>query len=175
MKELVLNRFVPDQVPEAQLETRTFGKMVVGDTELMTIERPWIPIYGPLIYDPVPTWSKPFESCVPAGTYDLVKRDSPSKGERWHLVNEDLGIFLEKSDAESSGHEDARYSCMFHSANFWYQIVGCIGPGKQIANFGVSPDDKGRVKGFGVTSSKNALSVLERYLDGSDAAQLVIN
>ena len=110
-------------------------------------------------------WSLPFESCVPIGEYTLESRDSPSRGRRWHFVNDRLGICLEKDDCPSAEY---RYSCMFHPANWWYDIQGCAGLGLGLADFG------GEKRGWGVTSSRAATSILEQYLGDDNYARLII-
>ncbi len=59
-------------------------------------------------------------SCVPAGTYDLVKEYSGKfKCELW----------------EAKGIPD-RSECKFHSANYWDQLNGCFSPGEARLNIG---------------------------------------
>ena len=174
MKRLILTRLHPDELPfvsEDQWTDRSIGIMQVGARPINTIERAWVPVSDPLSFHRA--WSTPFVSCVPPGEYDLVLRDSPSKGQRWHFVNHDLGIYLEKWEAEQSRFSLARWSCMFHPANYWYQIEGCAGPGVRVHDFGVDPDDL-QPKGVGVASSRDATGLLENYLEGETLARLTI-
>ncbi|KKL54732.1 hypothetical protein LCGC14_2262470 [marine sediment metagenome] len=182
MKTLELTRLSRSQlpmIPTEQFQDRTFGIMQVGYTPCNFIERAWIPLASP--DEDKRLWSKQRVSCVPTGEYDLIQRKSPSKGLRWHLVNEDLGIYLEKSDCPdmtTSGLSDGsplftRFSCMFHPANWWYNLLGCIGSGLSLADFGLAPHDKGE-RGWGVTSSRATTAILESYLDESLTARLII-
>ena len=135
--------------------------MVIERKTLYTIERPWIP--NRVAPDGV-GGGIPFESAVALGDYDLVLRASPSKGEQWHFYNPELHVYLEEDDRD---HEWERYSTMFHVSNHVRNVVGCIGPGSVLYDFG--GDD-----GLGVGSSGDALKHLKRYLDGETKATLRI-
>jgi hypothetical protein len=73
MTEIVLHRF-------CQGEMGTFGKMVVGDKTLYTVERPWLN-------------NEPRKSCVPRGTYTVTRHDSPKFGDCWILEGITVGHF----------------------------------------------------------------------------------
>ena len=184
MRVLELNRMPPmllPDIPVEQFDNRTLGIMQVGYQPLNVIERAWVPLPGSglmatedirVLYP----WSTPFISCVPVGEYEMVLRESPSKGKRWHFFNPDKGIYLEKEDRPDQvgdKHPITRYSCMFHPANFWYDIEGCAGMGMGLTNFGSERPPLKQQKGWGVTSSRNATSILETYL-GDGPARLII-
>lgn len=140
---------------------RRLSVIVVQREALFTIEQPWIPnVAAP---DGV-GGGLPNHSAVPLGEYDLVLRDSPTRGLQWHLVNTDLHVFLEKQDRQYSWQ---RYSCMLHTANYVKDVGGCIGPGLRLADI----DGDG---GVDVASSAAALLKIKQYLDGERVAKLRI-
>lgn len=174
--KLILTRLGSAQlpmIPPDQFRDRTLSIMQVGYTPLNVIERAWIGVQHPRPDEGHKLWSKPFQSCVPLGEYELVLRDSPAHGKRWHFVNEERGIYLEKSDCPDLDDEgepvNTRYSCMFHPANYWRDVVGCAGMGMALVNFGMY----GSQKGWGVSSSRAATAILEQYL-GSGPTRLII-
>lgn len=70
--------------------------------------------------------NKPFESCVPLGTYDLVPFTSPKYGQCFIMVNQDLNVYAYE---HSPGRpESGRYLCLFvHRGNYSRNFVGCMG------------------------------------------------
>jgi len=140
--------------------TRTLGTLTFEDADLRTVECPWMPN---LEADDEIGGGVPHESCVPVGEYDLVLRESPRHGERWHLVNPDLHVFLEPGDRD---HEWQRYACMIHTGNFASQLSGCIAPGVRPYLF-----DR---QGWGVSGSAVAMRRIGEYLAGETLAQLII-
>lgn len=142
--------------------TRRIGSMVVKRHAIFTIEKPWVP--NPDAPDGI-GGGVPFESCVPKGEYELVHRYSPSKqGNRWHFHNPDLHVYLGQSDME---HDWERYGCMIHIASMVQNVVGDIGPGLRMHDFG----EQG---GLGVASSAVAMDVISNYLLGETTARLRI-
>lgn len=143
------------EIPAQQLgypvDSRRMCELYCGEHQLYTIERPWIPNQD--APDGIGA-GVPFDSSVPFGIYDLVLRDSPKHGLQWHLVNPELGVFLEANDRDEGWQ---RYSCMLHMANFVDQVSGCIGPGRKAHNFGAD-------KGWGVSSSALALKLIKEHL-----------
>lgn len=128
---------------------------------LYTIEKPFIP--NPDAPDQI-GGGVPYKSAVPLGEYDLVLRDSPRHGEQWHFVNPDLHVYLEKDDREEDWE---RFSTMFHVANTASNVVGCIGVGAHVHDFGA-------VHGLGVSSSALGIHTLKEYLKGETKAKLII-
>lgn len=137
-------------------DTETMGKLTLPARELQTIERPWI-------HDAL-AGSKPFESCVPDGIYDLVPHSSKSRPNTWALVNPALKVYHYESDIPKGMH--GRYACLIHVANWAHDVVGCIGPGlkRKVLN--------GKLA---VTSSEDAMSIIREALGvGSTGHRLII-
>jgi len=105
----------------------------------VTVEKPWLD-------------NKPYKSCVPAGEYELVEHQSPSKN-KWCggrvLVLKNLlwgvGVFP---------GEALRNMCQMHSANFPIELEGCIGPGLAFHS-----------EKWGVVSSRKACKLIFNYFD----------
>ena len=93
----------------------TFGKWYDDDGEFIcySLERPWLD-------------NKPFKSCVPEGQYGLVSYVSDKFGETYALVNHDLEVSIYKDE------DIARYAILIHSANWVFQLQGCIAPGTDL-------------------------------------------
>lgn len=103
-KRIILERYCDSE------EMGVFGKVFIdGKFVCHTVEQPW-------------NDNKPFESCVPAGDYELVGYDSPKFGRTYALQNHALDVGLFKGDAK-------RYACLLHSANLAEQLEGCIACG----------------------------------------------
>ena len=105
MTEIVLHRF-------CQGEMGTFGKMVVGDKTLYTVERPWLN-------------NEPRKSCVPRGTYTVTRHDSPKFGDCWILEGITVGHFT-----------GIRTHILIHAANKASELQGCIAPGLVLGALG---------------------------------------
>lgn len=163
MKKIIIHRLGPDEIAPLDMQLRTFGVMVLprfGGTPphvLHTLERAWLP-------HQVGRGGEPNNSCVPLGTYDLVRRVSPKHHEQWHLVNPDLDVFLLPDDRQ---HDYQRWGCMFHPANYWHQLKGCIAPGKSF--WWANSRER-----LAVGSSGAALAIIDAYLEGETAAQLEV-
>lgn len=56
-------------------------------------------------------------SCIPAGTYIVIKRTSPKYGEHFHITN-----------------VPNRDLILIHNANFSFQLLGCIGVGESFVD-----------------------------------------
>lgn len=98
----------------------TYGRLTCGAVVLQTLELPWRPEPGQLC-------GRPDLSCVPAGLYSLVLHNTPAHPQTWALVNTELGIYHEPGDVPAGCF--ARVACLLHTANFIYQLEGCIGVG----------------------------------------------
>jgi hypothetical protein len=160
MKTITIHTLAGEEA-HYNVSVKRLGVMVVGRKTLFTVERPFLP--NTSAPDGV-GGGVPFESSVPTGEYDLVLRNSPSKGRQWHFYNPALHVYLEQDDRE---HEWERFSTMFHVANHVKNVVGCCGPGMILHNFGGT-------NGLGVGQSGNALKYLKSYLEGESAARLRI-
>lgn len=133
-----------------------YGVIKFGGSQLHSMERPWIPSRE------FPA-GKPSESCVPVGEYNLVKAFSPKyETGMYYLVNEENGVFLRKEDRTEDWQ---RWGCMFHPANWVYQINGCIAAGERIGMIGSK---------YGVGASKSATRQLTSHIDKLDRPKLRI-
>ena len=90
-------------------------------------------------------------SSVPAGTYKLVREWSPR---------------FQRDLYELKG-VPGRSECKIHSANFWYQLNGCISPGSYLKELN---GDKYQ----DVAASKRALNDLHRVLNGVEETTISI-
>lgn len=92
-------------------------------------------------------------SCIPEGVYDLVLEHSPKFNKHlWEIK----GV-------------TGRSECKFHSANYWWQLNGCISLGKNRKHI-----DGDLV--MDITSSRNTMSDFHNALKGQKKATLkVIN
>ena len=90
-------------------------------------------------------------SCIPAGVYDIILEYSPR-------FNMDLW--------EIKGVEN-RSECKFHSANYWYELNGCIAPGLRASDI----DKNGYLD---VTQSKASLKELHFAMRPYKKATLII-
>jgi len=113
----------------------TPGKLIVDDFECVTMEREWAD-------------NRPFVSCIPAGHYKLEPHESQKYGKTWAIVGETVSHL--QTDAK-------RYACLIHSANYAYQLSGCIAPGEAHG---------GHNGHFMVTRSKATLKELLHLLEG---------
>jgi len=118
MTELVLERY-------NYAETETEGRLYLNDESyIYTLERPWrAGMPGGM----------PFESCVPDGSYELIKHRRPSGDEVYALRNPDCHVYYTEQER---GARPGRYLILIHSANWVEQVVGCVAPGlvRTIAN-----------------------------------------
>ena len=133
----------------------TKGKLILpGDSDdLVSLERPW-------------AHNLPNVSCVPAGLYVLVHEWSPKyKRPMWYLSGGTVCVKKPKPDGVE------RWGCMFHGANWQWQIHGCIAPGIRWARDRVSPDHGAS---HSATASQKALAMLEASLEGEAHAELNI-
>jgi hypothetical protein len=97
----------------------TLGFLFIEGLQLATIERPWIP-------SPVSKGGAKGVSCVPVGTYKLVRHNTEAHPMTWALVNEDLDVaHLPRSGLPST----VRTAVLIHPANYAHELRGCIAPG----------------------------------------------
>lgn len=105
----------------------------------------------------------PYKSCVPVGEYRLVWRESEKYGPSWFLVGE--GVHVGRSD------DVGRFACLFHSANWPWQLQGCVSLGLRqamVAGFDGVPR-------WGIRSSGVAIKALNSQLDTGQIHHLVIH
>lgn len=137
MKELTLTRYY--------LPPCTLGVMTGEGFRLKTIERPWLK-------------NKPFESCVPEGTYRVIRDSRPSRGSTFCLINESLDVY----QYPAVGKRD---SILIHVGNWVKDIVGCIAPGLE---FGVMREENV------VVQSATAWRALDQYVGSDKEFKLII-
>lgn len=127
----------------------TLGILTIGTRKLHTIERAWIP-------NPDGGKSgKRFESCVSDGTYKLETHRSEKYPLAWALVNPELDVYHYPQDVPPTKQQQARQTILIHPANYWHDLLGCIGPGRS------------RVKMNGewmVQSSRDAINILKTMI-----------
>ena len=126
----------------------TFGYIDLEGTRVWTVEREWAD-------------NKPNMSCLPVGVYDLIKYSSAKYPNTYALQNKGLGVW-----AYWSG-EAVRFACVLHSANFPWQLEGCVAAGNH---------RRGIVPGFqwGVTSSSITVRELKEYIRDKGVKRLTI-
>lgn len=119
----------------AYLDTGTYGFMDVGGRRIYTCERAW-------------KNNVPGQSCIPEGSYEVVRHKSPSKGECFALVGE--GVVIPPT-------EGVRWGILIHIANWPDQLEGCIAPG---LFFGPIPRAREWPESLGVGRSEAAFNYL---------------
>jgi len=100
-------------------QEETVSKVYINDEfYCYGIEQPWAD-------------NKPYESCIPAGSYMLLPFQSSKYGSTYHFHNPHLGVTKFKDTSSSYlGHN--RYACLIHSANWARQLQGCLGLGMEL-------------------------------------------
>jgi hypothetical protein len=91
----------------------TTGSITVGSAVYETLERPWVP--GPV-------GGTPGVSCVPMGTYQLVRHDTEAHPRTFAVVNEALGVYHMNVPIGQPGRTVCIY---FHIANYVQELRGC--------------------------------------------------
>ena len=90
-------------------------------------------------------------SCVPLGRYPLLLEYSPRfEKDLWELKN-----------------VPNRYECKFHSANYWFQLNGCIALGSSLAD----------INGDGyndVINSKKTMKAFHEVFNDDTRAEIII-
>lgn len=127
----------------------TLGKMMVGQHRLETMERPWIP-------NPDGGKSgKRFESCIAAGSYRLVAHRSDKYPLAWALTNPALDVYYQPNDVPKGREKQGRVAILIHPANVWYELLGCIAPGRS----------RSKQQGiWGVWSSREAMNLIKTVI-----------
>ena len=137
---------------EASTEVETMGRLSWfedgGVVQVHTVEQEW---------RPTAPGGEPFNSCVPAGRYDLIPHIHHGK-DVVALVNPGLGVYYEELDRPSGV---GRYMILIHPGNTHTDVVGCISPGL------------GR-SGQMVTNSRKAMKQLMDVI-GGQAAEIIIH
>jgi hypothetical protein len=132
----------------------TLGLLTVKDLTLCTIERPWVPGEG--------RGGRKGVSCVPVGTYRLVRHNTEAHPETWALVNEDLDVIHQPDGSKPH----ARTAVLIHAANSAHELRGCIAPGTR-----AGADEQGRPM---VLASRVAMNLIRSRLTWDDTHTLEI-
>lgn len=145
--------------------TETEGIMTLrknADTlRLRTIERPWIPNPNGA------KGGKPWESCVPDGTYVLSPWTRPDGDKVFILYSPKLGVYRTPDEHEP---DHGRNLILIHVANWVDQVAGCIAPG--VAR--VPMERHGRMQ-QAVANSGAAMSMLRTWLGSERSHTLWIS
>jgi len=134
----------------------TLGLLFIEGLSLVTIERPWIPdVLGPGGTKGI--------SCVPVGTYKLLRHDSEAHPRTWALFNEELNVI----HYPNANRPTARTAVLIHPGNWAFELRGCIAPGTRTAL-----DAQGR---YMVCDSRKAMGLIQDRLPWTDEHELVIS
>lgn len=137
MTELVLIR-------DTFTQFETLGTLTIGNQRLHTIERPWV-----AGNNPDEEGGEPGKSCVPEGLYQLELHNTVKHPHTFALVNPALDI----AHYPTVG---MRSAVLIHSANWAYELEGCIALG-----LGRMVDRKPDLNEWRITSS---LAALKQFL-----------
>jgi hypothetical protein len=109
---------------QQSLNTQTLGALWFENKQLcITLELPWNNNIKKI-------------SCIPTGTYNVVRRVSKKYGEHFHIQN-----------------VPNRSLILIHHANYHFDLLGCIGVGK---NFAIINKDAH----LDITSSRDTINML---------------
>ena len=116
-----------------------FGRMSLDGVDFAaTCEQPW-------------RNNEEGHSCIPVGDYKLLPYQSPAHGATVVFHNPDLDIYGTPEMIPPG--KTGRSLCEIHSANWPFQLRGCVAVGRQLTN--IPPN------GMGVTASVATLHDLE--------------
>ncbi len=144
-----MKHILVERQPSGDAETQGF--MSWPGALVATIEQEWRE-------DPSRPGGESNNSCVPAGTYQLISHARRSGKVVVALVNHDLGVYYLEEQLPPEG---GRFLILIHIANWSRNVVGCIGPG-------IGKEDDS-AHGPMVTSSKLAMKKLMKYINGEEA------
>lgn len=123
----------------------TFGELQddKGDHLFFTVEPEWLN-------------NTPFKSCVPPGWYDTEWYDSPKHGYSLQLINV---------------LDDRKY-CQVHSANWFFQLLGCIALGSSIRSIWSKEKEEYLM---GVSSSRASIKAFNEKYGGKKIRLIIEN
>ena len=138
MKTITINRYWND-------ENQTLGNCTVLSNDNQ-------PLFSSLSLERGDRNNQSNVSRIPNGTYKVVLEYSPRFNTKlWEIK----GV-------------PNRSECKFHSANYWFQLNGCIALGRSLAD--INKD------GYNdITSSKSTMSAFHKAFDNDTTATLIIN
>lgn len=142
--------------PQQPSHDCTLGLLFADDLSLVSIERPWVP-------SPTSKGGTKGISCVPPGTYRLVRHNTEAHPMTWALVNEELDVLHLPSVGDPPG---ARTAVLIHPANWAHELRGCIAPGTRS-----QLDEAGR---YMVCDSRKAMRLLQQRVSWTDEHTLTI-
>jgi hypothetical protein len=126
----------------------TFGYIDLGVTKVWTVEREWAD-------------NQPSKSCLPVGVYDLLPYSTEKYPNTYALQNKGLQVWAYWSA------EARRFACVLHSANFPFQLEGCVSTGRD--RRGIAPSHH-----WGVSSSRIVTRDLVGYIKNNNVKKLAI-
>jgi hypothetical protein len=129
MKKATLTRFESS-------DKQTLGKLEIDNWSCCTLELPWRDNNQGI-------------SCIPAGTYRCVRRESQKYGQHWHLQAVPKRSFI-----------------LIHAGNYFRQIQGCI-----LVGLGHTDIDGDGLRD--VTSSVSTLKALNKLIPGDSFTLLI--
>lgn len=155
MIELLLQRDFRD-------ERCTLGTLLLHTGgRLQTLERTWVPnSHGGKS-------GEKYVSCIGPGVYRLRPHVRPSGDRVWALTNPSMDVYYLPVEVPRARELAARTLVLIHAGNYWYDIIGCIAPGKNRAKAG--PDGT-----WMVTNSREAMNDLRTAVGGALDIQLTI-
>lgn len=141
----------------------TLGQLELPNgTRLHTIERTWVPNKAG------GKAGEKYVSCIGVGQYRLRPHTRPS-GERTLAVsNPALDVYYLPEDVPTGREAATRTLVLIHAGNYWYDIIGCIAPGK--ARVKAGPEGT-----WMVTYSRDAMNEVRLAMGGTLDGRLVID
>ena len=133
----------------------TLGLLFLADLSLVSLERPWVP-------SAECRGGTKGISCVPVGTYRLVRHNSDAHPMTWALVNEDLDVAHFQAPGD---RRVLRTAVLLHPANWVFELRGCIAPGTR-AGLGE--------RGYQVYDSRKAMKMLQDRMPWDDSHSIEI-
>ena len=137
MKTIIITRYSQD-------ENQTLGSCVVKDEDnnplfvSLSLERGWVN-------------NEKRISCVPVGEYFVeLEHSNKFKKYLWEIKN-----------------VPNRSECKFHSANYWYQLNGCIALGLRLKK--INSDNY-----YDISNSSNTMKAFHQALKGEIKVKLII-
>lgn len=100
----------------------TLGSLFVSGVKFDTIERPWLP-------DDLCPAGRKGVSCIPVGTYRLVRHDTEAHPKSFAIVNQEMAVYHYPEEAPMGSELRVRTAVLIHAANWASELRGCIALG----------------------------------------------